>query len=310
MKRILIRSGAVICGLALSCTLQWAQVPRLLNYQGRVTAGGIPFNGSGQFKFALVNGSGSPYWLNSVDTTPADNVPDAAVTLTVSRGVYSVLLGDSTVPNMAAVPSSVFDNSDVRLRVWFNDGVTGFQQLTPDQRLAAAPYAINAANGFLWQLVTTTAQQAQSNVGYLTTNDATQVTITLPSAPSVGDRVRVSSSGLAGWKIAQNASQSILTMNLDGVVSTWTSRDSARAWQSIASSSDGTKLVAVVNGGQIYTSTDSGATWSPRDNNRSWIAVASSSDGVKLVAAEDGGQLYTSVNSGANWTPQIGRAHV
>jgi len=30
------------------------------------------------------------------------------------------------------------------LRVWFNDGITGFQQLTPDQRLAAVGYAIMA----------------------------------------------------------------------------------------------------------------------------------------------------------------------
>jgi len=30
----------------------------------------------------------------------------------------------------------VFSNGDIRLRVWFNDGVIGFQQFSPDQRLA------------------------------------------------------------------------------------------------------------------------------------------------------------------------------
>lgn len=81
----------------------------------------------------------------------------------------------------------------------------------------------------------------------------------------------------------------------------WTARDSNRLWAAVASSSDGTKLVACVSSGQIYTSTDSGATWTARDSNRSWRSVASSSDGTKLVAAESGG-LYTSSDSGANWT--------
>jgi len=33
----------------------------------------------------------------------------------------------------------------------------------------------------------------------------------------------------------------------------WTARDSSRPWLCCASSSDGVKLVAVVNNGQIYT---------------------------------------------------------
>jgi hypothetical protein len=36
---------------------------------------------------------------------------------------------------------------------------------------------------------------------------------------------------------------------------TWTARDSSRIWQSIASSADGTKLVACIDGGKICTST-------------------------------------------------------
>jgi hypothetical protein len=38
------------------------------------------------------------------------------------------------------------DHDDVRLRIWFNDGSSrGSQLITPDQRLAAAPYALLAA---------------------------------------------------------------------------------------------------------------------------------------------------------------------
>ena len=47
---------------------------------------------------------------------------------------------------MTAVPNTVFTNSDVRLRVWFNDGVSGSQLLAPDQRIAAVGYAMMAAS--------------------------------------------------------------------------------------------------------------------------------------------------------------------
>jgi len=79
---------------------------------------------------------------------------------------------------------------------------------------------------------------------------------------------------------------------------------SARWWQASASSSDGTKLVAGVDGGYIYTSTDSGASWTARTaaGSRSWYAMSSSSDGTKLAAAVYGGYIYTSTDSGATWT--------
>ena len=123
-----------------------AQVPSLINYQGRVLVGAANFNGTGQFKFALVNGAGSTtYWSND-GTSSAGSEPTAAVSLSVANGLYSVLLGDTTLVNMTAVPTTVFTNADVRLRVWFNDGVNGSQLLTPDQRIGAVGYAMMAAN--------------------------------------------------------------------------------------------------------------------------------------------------------------------
>jgi photosystem II stability/assembly factor-like uncharacterized protein len=72
----------------------------------------------------------------------------------------------------------------------------------------------------------------------------------------------------------------------------WTPHGLIRDWQRVAPSGDGTKLVAVdTNGGQIYTSTDSGTTWTARDRNRQWRSVASSSDGTKLVAATQDGEI-------------------
>ena len=98
---------------------------------------------------------------------------------------------------------------------------------------------------------------------------------------------------------------------------TWVQQTNAPSdnWSSIASSADGSKLVAVnddmyFNGdnftfyGSIYTSTNSGANWTQATNAPAagWIAVASSADGNNLVAIPSGGSIYVSNDSGATWT--------
>src|SRR6188472_85519 len=84
-------------------------VPRVLNHQGRMAVNGINFEGTGQFKFALVNAGGSvTHWSND-GTSVAGSPPAAAVSLTVAKGLYSVLLGDTTLPNMTAVPPEALD---------------------------------------------------------------------------------------------------------------------------------------------------------------------------------------------------------
>ena len=119
-------------------------VPSLLNHQGRIAVIGENFNGSGQFKFALVNANGSvTYWSNDGSST-AGSEPTAAVTLTVAKGLYAVLLGNTELTNMTAIAPAALEYADVRLRVWFNDGTIGFQRISPDQRLAAVPYSIQS----------------------------------------------------------------------------------------------------------------------------------------------------------------------
>ncbi|MFT6241043.1 MAG: hypothetical protein ACJAQT_003136 [Akkermansiaceae bacterium] len=76
---------------------------------------------------------------------PEGSIAVGNVPLTVTKGLYLVLLGETTSANMNALPPTVFDNLDVRLRIWFNDGVNGFERISPDYRLAPAPYALNAS---------------------------------------------------------------------------------------------------------------------------------------------------------------------
>ncbi|MEY3480418.1 MAG: hypothetical protein RIQ71_1193 [Verrucomicrobiota bacterium] len=122
-----------------------AQVPNILNYQGRVTIGGTNFNGIGQFKFALVRNDNTFVWRNDGATNGGE--PATAVDSLVQQGLYSTLLGDATLSNMAAIPASVFTNQNINLRVWFSGGGTNaFVQVSPDQRIGSAAYAARAAS--------------------------------------------------------------------------------------------------------------------------------------------------------------------
>ncbi len=121
-----------------------SSAPTVVSYQGQVTVGGVPHNGSGYFKFAVVDAAGTTsYWSND-GTSANGSQPSAAVSLTVTNGLFTVLLGDS---GMNALTADVFDGSERYLRVWFCQSATGsFVQLAPDRRIAAVPYALQATN--------------------------------------------------------------------------------------------------------------------------------------------------------------------
>ncbi len=145
MNRVVLLALSLLFPL-LGSTANAQLVPQIINYQGRVVVGTTNFNGTGSFKFALVNSNGSiTYWSND-GTSSAGSQPTNAVSLIVAKGLYSVVLGDIGYSNMTVIPASVFSNFDVRLRVWFNDGANGSQLLSPDQRIASVGYAMTAAN--------------------------------------------------------------------------------------------------------------------------------------------------------------------
>ena len=146
---------------------------------------------------------------------------------------------------------------------------------------------------------------AEANFGYLATNDSAAVVVTLPPTASirVGETIRVSGIGAAGWIIAQNAGQTILAGNLlKNVGLVWRTNATIQNWKAVAASQDGQKLVAAVSTGFTYTSANAGLTWTPGSTSLPWSCVASSGDGVKCVAGVNGGTVYTSPSSGAGWS--------
>jgi hypothetical protein len=123
----------------------------MIHHQGFVTdATGKPFTGSGHLKFALVDQAGTTtYWnFDGSATAGGAEPPGAAVRLGVPKGLFSVLLGDRSVPHMTQniEPSLFAEHDDVHLRVWFSD-VNGrpFALVTPDSRIVSVGYAMVAA---------------------------------------------------------------------------------------------------------------------------------------------------------------------
>ena len=81
---------------------------------------------------------------------------------------------------------------------------------------------------------------------------------------------------------------------------------SAGYWYSLASSSDGSKLIAASYGYGLSNFVNGVFTFGYSTGANDWRSVASSANGSNLVAAFYGGSLYTSTNAGAKWTPAAG----
>jgi hypothetical protein len=142
---ILAMVGPAVAGPLAQSSLQGG-APTVVSYQGQVTLDGAPYTGDGYFKLAIVDTAGSiSYWSNDGSSTGGAE-PATAVQLAVSDGLFSVLLGDTTVAGMTQpLTASVFSQPDCYLRVWFSTNSDGpFEPLAPDTHIAAVPYALQA----------------------------------------------------------------------------------------------------------------------------------------------------------------------
>src|SRR3990172_5138420 len=169
--KLILLIFALSLSAVLTATHVLAAVPQMISYSGTIATGGTPFNGDGQFKFAIINGhadcQASPpgagcvaYWSN--DNSKANgSEPTNSVTLTVNNGIFSVKLGDTSLTNMLVIPATVFANDTTYLRIWFNDGVTGSEQLSPDRQLVSVPYAYRAESA---NVVTGTATVGSTQI--------------------------------------------------------------------------------------------------------------------------------------------------
>jgi hypothetical protein len=139
------------------------------------------------------------------------------VPLTVAKGLYSVLLGDTSLgASMTGLPTTVFSNADVRLRVWFDDGVNASQLLTPDQRLAPAAYLADGtvtsstiADG---SIVAAKIAPAAINGTHLAAGSLDFSHLTVPAAPGAGQVLGFDGNGLS-WTSGGGGGDSVFSLN-------------------------------------------------------------------------------------------------
>ena len=104
--------------------------------------------GKARLKFALVSPDGNVTHWSQDGTSVSGSEPGEHVSVQVRGGLYSILLGNTSIPGMDAMNPSLFQQiSDLHLRVWFSDGVNGFERISPDRPFASVPYAMSADIG-------------------------------------------------------------------------------------------------------------------------------------------------------------------
>lgn len=121
--RILVSLLLVLVPVAVA----QADVPRLINYQGRLSAGGTPLSGTYTVTFSLYPEveAGSALWSETHE-------------LQVSDGIFNVLLG-----SLAAFPADLFSS---RAELYLGVRVSGETEMSPRQRLASTPFSFQAAS--------------------------------------------------------------------------------------------------------------------------------------------------------------------
>lgn len=131
-------------------------VPQILVYQGRLTDDDrITVNdGSYSMRFAIYNASSGGTCLWSAGDGDADtgtiecssNTPDNAISVTVTDGIFTVLLGD-TSDSQNALPDELFDDNGTTL--YLGVTIASDAEMSPRRRIGASAFALQAGDADL-----------------------------------------------------------------------------------------------------------------------------------------------------------------
>ncbi|HNS50556.1 MAG TPA: hypothetical protein PKO09_05170 [Anaerolineae bacterium] len=287
-----------------------AVVPSMVSYQGVVSVDSSPFEGVGSFKFAIVDSEGAiTFWSND-GTSSGGAEPATGADLVVSQGQFDVLLGDTSIPHMTEplIPA-VFAGAERYLRLWFSsDGVT-YEHLTPDRRIAAVPWALQAQEadtldgldaselllpGGAMVLGATAEDPGLIGAGFSYTGATVQPVEWFSRRSMPTGRERFAMAGLSGVVYAMGGwweqAPVLSVAAYDPATDTWSSRASMPGAQHYSSA-------AAVADGKIYAMGGCCPTWDvvAYDPATDTWATRTHMPGPiqNLAAAEAGGIIYT-----------------
>ncbi|MBU2500131.1 hypothetical protein KJ682_02265 [bacterium] len=123
-KRIFLILAALLALAAAGQALAIPEIPTNFSYQGMVLYRGVPYDGTADFKFALVDSvSGTYFWSND----GSRREPAVSIPLDVDNGLFSVLIGGPLMADIDPAMSGDFIANQA-LRVWVDLG-EGFVQM-------------------------------------------------------------------------------------------------------------------------------------------------------------------------------------
>ena len=148
---------------------------------------------------------------------------------------------------------------------------------------------------------------------YSTNSGVTWTVSTNPPTPQNWLTVSMSKFGLNVVAVTSTADK--IYRSTDGGINFFTLVNCPiQNWGGVATNSDGSVIVGVVNGGFVFQSVDSGVTWATRyfaqildwnyiycNNNETTITDA------RFIASVDNGQIYISLDKGTTWNPTNNR---
>ena len=102
-----------------------------------------------------------------------------------------------------------FSNNDFASIYSTVDGMAWAQVVVMVNGLITLNFVTSNPSEQSWQNVTTASVQTQNNTGYTCNAGASLITFTLPLLATYGDFIEINGFSSGGWKIAQNANQSI-----------------------------------------------------------------------------------------------------
>jgi len=262
------------------------------------------------------NISYTTFWSND-GTSVAGSEPSAAVNVTVNSGLFTVALGDASQPNMTVIPSSLFAQPNLQLRMWFNDGANGFAALSPVQNVTPAPYAV-FANSTSNLLGTLPAAQLSGPIlasqlpSAAVTNNETSLNLsgTFSGSYSGNGGGLTNVGGALPWQVVSGTAQQaqpntgyVLANNSLVTVALPTAPNIGDITRVSGSGAGGWKIAQ--NANQFVSSGNLsgniGVVWAGRDTTRNWQCLVSSADGTKLFAAVNADHIRSSSDSGVTW---------
>ncbi len=119
---------SVVAVVLLICVYSYADVPKMINFQGRLT------DASGKF---VADGNYSLTFKIYADSTGGSSKWSETKSVAVSKGLFNAILGSQT-----PIPDSIFNYTNT----WLGIQVGADPEMTPRQRLSSLGYSYYSLN--------------------------------------------------------------------------------------------------------------------------------------------------------------------